>query len=85
MHCHHLCASGRLIVSGHTARRRFFHGVPSMMNIDVAPLSAIACDAVMAIALRYCQFGAPNNCLAVAANVVLVVACPLCSCVTSCA
>ena len=66
--------SGRLIVSGRTARRRFLHGVPSMMKIDVAPVSAIACNSAMAIALRYCGFGAPNNCLAVAAIDVLVAA-----------
>ena len=30
----------------------------------------------MAIALRYCGFGAPNNCLAVAAIVVLALARP---------
>ena len=76
--------SGKLIVSGSTAGRRFFHGVPSMMKIEVAPVSAIACDAEMAIALRYWGFGAPNNCLAVAAIVVLAVACSLCTCVTSC-
>ena len=46
--------SGRLIVSGRIAGRRFSHGVPSMMNIEVAPVAAIASDAAMAIALRYC-------------------------------
>ena len=55
-----------------------------MMKIEVAPVSDIACNAAMAIALRYCGFGAPNNYLAVAAIVVLAVACPLCMCVTSC-
>ncbi len=68
--------SGKLIVSGRTARRRFLHVVPPMMKIKVAPVSAIACNAAMAIALRYCGFGAPNNCLAVAAIDVLVAACP---------
>ena len=68
--------SGKLIVSGRTAGCRFLHGVPSMMKIKVAPVSAIACDAAMAITLRYCGFGAPNNCLAVAAIVALVAACP---------
>ena len=76
--------SGRLIVSGRTAGRRFLHGVPSMMKIEVAPVSAIACDAAMAIALRYCGFGAPNNCLAVAAIVVHVLACPFFTCDKSC-
>jgi hypothetical protein len=44
-----------------------------MMKIDVAPVSAIACDAAMAIALRYCGFGAPNISRAVAAIDILVV------------
>ncbi len=65
--------SGRLIVSGRIAGWRFLHGVPSMMNIKVAPVSAIASDAPMAIALRYCGFGAPNISLAVAAIDFLVV------------
>jgi hypothetical protein len=69
--------SGRLMVSGRLAGRMFLHRVPSMMKIEVAPVSAIACDAAMAIALRYCGFGAPNNCCAVAAIVVPVVTCPL--------
>jgi hypothetical protein len=47
-----------------------------MMKFEVAPMSAIACYAAMAIALRYCEFGAPNNCLAVAAIDVLVAAFP---------
>ena len=76
--------SSRLIVSGRTARRRFLHGVPSTMKIDVAPVSAIACDAVIAIAFRYCGFGAPNISLAVAAIDLLVVAFPLCTFGTSC-
>jgi hypothetical protein len=59
--------SGRLIVSGRIAGCRLSHGVPSMMKIDVAPVSAIASDDAMAIALRYCGFGAPNISLAVAA------------------
>jgi hypothetical protein len=44
-----------------------------MMKIEVAPVSAIACNAAMAIALRYCGFGMPNNCCAVAAIVVPLV------------
>ena len=65
--------SGRLIVSGRTARSRFLHGVPSMMKIEVAPVSAIACDAAIAIAFWYCGFGAPNISLAIASIVLLVV------------
>ena len=76
--------SGRLIVSGCIAGRRFSHGVPSMMNIEVAPVSAIASDAAMAIALRYCGFGAPNRSRAVAAIVILVVTFLFLSVGTSC-
>ena len=57
--------SGRLIVSGRIAGRRFLHGVPSMMKIDLAPVSANACNAAMMIALRYCLFGDPNSSRAV--------------------
>ncbi len=65
--------SSRLMVSGQMAGPKFLHSVPPMMKIEVAPVSAIACDAAMAIALRYCGFGAPNNCCAVVAIVVLLV------------
>ena len=67
--------SGRLIVSRRIAGWRFLHGVPSIMKIDVASVSAIACDAAMVIALRYFGFGAPNSSRAVAAIDLLVVAC----------
>ena len=76
--------SGRLIVSGRIANWRFLHGVPSMMKIDNAPVSAIACDAEMVIAFRYCWFGAPNNCRAVAVIVIPVGACPLSTVDESC-
>ena len=69
--------SGRLIVSGRIAGWRFLHGVPSMMKIGVAHVSAITCDAAMAIALIYCGFGAPNSSRAVAAIDFLVVSFPL--------
>jgi hypothetical protein len=42
-------------------------GVPSIMNLDVAPVSAIACNAVIVITLRYWEVGAPNRCHTVAA------------------
>ncbi len=71
--------SGRFIVSGSIAGWRLLQGVPSMMNIEVAPVSAIASDVAMAIALRYCGFGAPNSSFAVAAIVLLMVACTLCT------
>ena len=76
--------SCRLMVSGRVARRRFLQVVPSMMKIEVAPVSYIACDAAMKIALRYCLFGAPNNCRAVAAIVIPLVACTLIAFNTSC-
>ncbi len=69
--------SGRLMVSGRMAGHMFLHSVPSMMKIEVAPVSAIACEAAMAIALRYCGFGTPNNCCTVAAIVVRLVTCLL--------
>ncbi len=69
--------SGRLMVSGRMAGRMFLHGVPSMMKIEVTPVSAVACNAAMAIVLRYCGFGLPNNCCAVAAIVVPLVTCSL--------
>ncbi len=43
-------------------------GVPSMMNMDVAHESAIACNVAIVIALRYWGVGAPNRCNAVATN-----------------
>ncbi len=38
------------------------------MNMDVAPVSDIAYDVAIVIALRYWGVGGPNKCLAVAAN-----------------
>ena len=76
--------SGRFIVSGRIAGWRFLQGVPSMMNIEVAPVSAIASDVAMVNALRYCGFGAPNRSLAVAAIDLLMVACTLCTFGASC-
>jgi hypothetical protein len=43
-------------------------GAPSIINIDVAPVSAIACNVAIVISLRYWAVGAPNRCCAVAAN-----------------
>ncbi len=37
---------------------------PSMTNMDVAPVSAMACDAAIVSAFRYCGIGAPNILLA---------------------
>ncbi len=60
--------SGKLIVDCFVAGRMFLMGVPSIMNMDVAPVSTIACIAAIVIALRYWGVGAPNRCCAVAAN-----------------
>ena len=70
----HMCVdliclpSGRLIVSGFNAGRLFFTSAPSMTKIDVAPVSAIASDVAIVIALRYCVEGLPNILLAVAVS-----------------
>ena len=39
-----------------------------MINMEVAPVSAIAWFVLVAIALRYCWLGKPNICRAVAAK-----------------
>ena len=60
--------SGKLIVDCLVSGRMFLTGVPSIMNMDVAPVSAIACNVAIVIALRYWGLGAPNRCRAVATN-----------------
>jgi hypothetical protein len=60
--------SGRLIVSGFIAGRLFFTSAPSMIKIDVAPVSAIALDVGIVMAFRYCVDGLPNILLAVLAS-----------------
>jgi len=62
--------SGRLIVSGFIAGRLFFMAAPSMMKIDVAPVSAIASDVAIVMAFRYCIDGLPKILLAVTASYV---------------
>jgi len=70
----HMCVdliclpSGRLIVSGFIAGRLFFTSAPSMIKIDVAPVSAIASDVAIVIAFRYCVDGLPKILLAVPAS-----------------
>ena len=62
----HMCAnlsclpSGRLIVRGFIAGRSFFTSDPSIINIDVAPVSAIASDVAILMAFRYWFDGLPN-------------------------
>ena len=60
--------SGKLITNCFVAGHMFLTGVPSIMNMDVAPISAIACNVATVITLRYWGVGAPNRCRAVAAN-----------------
>jgi hypothetical protein len=46
----------------------FLTGVPFIMNMDVAPVPAIAFNVAILIALRYWGVGVTNICLAVATN-----------------
>ena len=48
-----LLPSGRLMVSRVVAGHKFSTGVPSLMNMDVPPVSAIASVVATVIALRY--------------------------------
>jgi hypothetical protein len=59
--------SGRLIVSGFVAGLLFFTLIPSMTNIEVAPVSAMVWEAAIVRAFKYCSMGLPNIRLAVAA------------------
>ncbi len=68
-----LLPSGKFMVSGWIAGRRFWTGLPSITKIEVAPVSAIACNVAIVIALRYCGEGAPNRCLAAAATFCLTI------------
>ena len=85
----HMCVdliclpSGRLIVSGYIAGRLFFTSAPSMIKIDVAPVSAIASDVAilslhLGIASRVCQ----TSCLpSLRVMLVFVVALLVCLCI----
>ncbi len=59
---------GKFIIYCFVAGQMFLTGVPSIMNMDIAPVSAIAYNVAIVIALRYWGVGGPNKCLAVAAN-----------------
>ena len=63
-----LLPSGKLIVNGCNKGHKLLTGVPSMINMEVAPVSAIAWFVLITIALRYCWLGEPHNCCAVAAK-----------------
>jgi hypothetical protein len=60
--------SGKLIASCFVAGQMCFMAVPSIMNMGIAPVSAIACNVAIVIALRCWKVGAPNRCHAVATN-----------------
>ena len=60
--------SGRLIISGFDAGLLFFTLIPSITNIEVAPVSATACEAAIIRAFKYCGMGLPNIRLAVLAS-----------------
>ena len=51
-----LLPSGKLIVIGLFVVRRFLTGVPFMMNIEVAPVLAIACVRAIVIAFAHSNF-----------------------------
>ena len=53
--------SGKLIVSGSFAMRLLSISAPSMIKMEVAPVSAIAWCVVIVIAFKYCGMGLPNN------------------------
>jgi hypothetical protein len=59
--------SGKLIVRGDTTIRLLSTAAPSMMKMDVAPMSAIAWLAAIVRALRNCGIGLPKSALAIAA------------------
>jgi hypothetical protein len=48
-----LLLSGKVVVIGWSARRKFLTGVPFIMNIEVTPVSAMACVAAIVIALAH--------------------------------
>ncbi len=63
-----LLPSGKLIVNGCDEGRKLLTGVPSMINMEVAPVSAIVWFVLIRIVLRCCWLGEPNICRAVAAK-----------------
>jgi hypothetical protein len=44
---------GKFIINCFVAGQMFLAGVPSIMNMDIAPVSAIACNVAIVIALIY--------------------------------
>ncbi len=64
---HIVVPSGKFILSGLVAMRLLSTSALSMMNIAVAPVSAMALLAAMVSAFKYCVIGLPNMVRAVAA------------------
>ena len=70
----HMCVeyiflpSGKLIVRGVRVTCLLSTGAPSMMKIDVAPVSAMAWLVANVKALRYCGIGAPYSACAINAR-----------------
>ncbi len=64
---HIVVPSGKFIFSGLIAMRLLSTFALSMMNIAVAPVSAMALLAAMVSAFKYCSIGLPNMDRAVAA------------------
>jgi hypothetical protein len=62
-----LLPSGKLIVRGDTTICLLSTAAPSMMKMEVVPVSAIAWLAAIVRALRNCGIGLPKSALAVAA------------------
>jgi hypothetical protein len=58
-----LFPSGKLIVRGFTAMHLFPTLTPSMIKIDVAPVSVIARLAAIIIAFKYWGNGLPHKCV----------------------
>ncbi len=62
-----LCPSGRLIVNGLDATHLLATSTPSMTKMDVAPVSAIACNVPIVIAFKsLCEVGSNNARAAIA-------------------
>jgi hypothetical protein len=70
----HICVdltclpSRMLIVNGIVAGCLFSMLTTSMTNMDAAPISAMACNAAIVSAFRYCGIGGPNIFLADSAS-----------------
>jgi hypothetical protein len=67
-----LLPPGKFMVCGWIANRRLWTGVPSITKIEVAPVSAIACNVAIVIALRYCGTGVANRYVTAAARFCLM-------------